>query len=142
MIFLKRIKVSYCWVKALRCASNEEYLDALELMENIENIIPLKGEMKLFKGFLHYALGEDKVATALLSASCNEIDESECYTENEKKYLKCYASVFGLRCLEKTDSKTTSCFQVNYDLISLCKVSNALKNNYPLRLHPEWKDNS
>lgn len=134
----KKAIASYYWVRALVYASNEEYVDALELIEKIEKKFPIKGEVKLFKGYLYYALYDYEAAVEVLSSSCNEIDESEKHSADEKDYLKCYASVFGQKCIEKIEYKTAYSFQVNYDSFNLDKVSEAIKNNFPLRSHPKW----
>lgn len=140
MSLFKKAKASYYWVRALKYASSEEYVNALELIEKIEKEFPVKGEIKLFKGYLYYALSDYEPAINYLTLSCNEIEESENYSADEKEYLKCYASVFGLKCIEKLGREIPCCFQVDYDSISLNKISKELKNNFPLRLHPEWEN--
>ena len=90
---------------------------------------------------MYYAIGEHEEAVTDLSSSCTEIDESESYSDDEKKYLKCYASVFGRRCIEGSKHGGDYRFHVNYGLVDLGRVNKAIKNNFPLRSHPNWEKN-
>lgn len=136
----KRFRASIYWVSSLNLASREEYEKALQKIIKIEKNFPDKVEVTLFKGYLLFATDRDDLALRTLLNATDLIDKSSKYNPEEKKYLLCYASLFGEKLTDsRTDNKKYP-FKVDFEAVDLKKVRRALKDNYPLRAHPYWVD--
>lgn len=146
---IAKLRISVYWAKALGHVSRHDYDFALErvrkiqkLMERIDKDVPLKKEVDVLEGFLHYAEGDFSKAVDLLVGAIKKIDTSDRDPRADKDYLKCYASVWGLKSLEEGGIERETNFVVNYGSVHLDKVSMRLRRNFPLRDHPDWDESA
>lgn len=136
-------KIGYAWVSALDDASKEKYDAALEKLNKIEPHMGNDPEFNLLKGFLCFATNNDTGVNSYLNKAIDIVETSQKYSDNEKRYLTCYANVWIAKSSQKGNDKLS----VNVDSkicdfsnILLSDVSKALKENFPLRQHPDWRN--
>jgi hypothetical protein len=131
--------------RALDLAERGRNRQALNQIEAIERRwkafdpaanLPLR--LLLIKGYLHGANKQDGQAIDALSLASRLIDASARFDAKEKEYLKCYASVCGLRSVRRLRQQNTAGFHVDFGRVSL-DVGAGLKRLYPLRQHPKWR---
>ena len=127
----------YC-NRALELASKGKYEAALNAVVRIEEIGPLLAEFALLKGFLLYAVNRDDEAVRSLIEAQKLVEASQKYSDDDKEYLKCYASVWGGEAAKKLGGKVLKPFFVDFGKVSLSKVKKHLKRKFPLRDHPNW----
>ncbi len=140
----KAVKASYYWDRALQAASRGEYEESLKNIQMISDIGRLTLANSLLKGFLCYAMCNYRESLEILSRIEGELEKSRKYNQDEKRYLKCYASVWRKRALEKfselegeTAIANVPCV-VDYLSVDLNKIPKHLKDKFPLRSHPAW----
>jgi len=121
---------------------NRQALNQIETIERrwkaFDPTADLPLRLLLIKGYLHGASKQDGQAIDTLSRACRLIHASSGFDKNEKEYLKCYASVCGLRSVRRLRQQNTAGFHVDFGRVSL-DVSARLKRLYPLRQHPDWR---
>lgn len=129
------------WVSALDDAAKEKYDDALEKLSKVESLMGEDAEFNLLRGFLCFATNDDSGVMNHMSKAIGLLEDSQKYSGDEKRYLICYARIWMGKTSECEDDSTpleagdSIC---NFSDINLSKVKNALKQNFPLRQHPEW----
>ena len=139
--FFNRLRASAYWVSSLKMASDERYEAALQRIGKLEEIKPGNVEVTLLKAFLYFSSDKDKPALDGFLKGWRLIEESDEYSLDEKKYLQCYASFYGQKLVHTTESNGHHPFSVDYANVDLDKVRGALKDNFPLKDHPQWPGN-
>ncbi len=134
----RAVKGGVYWNRSLEFASKGNHEAALDEIVRIEEISPLLAESALLKGFLLYALNRDDEAVRSLIEAQKLVEASQKYSDDDKEYLKCYASVWGGEAAKKLDRKVLKPFAVDFERVPLSKVKKHLKRNFPLRDHPNW----
>jgi hypothetical protein len=134
-------------IRGLRAAEfaqagrHKEALGEIEAIERRRKAIDpqaaLPIRLLLFKGFLYCASKQDEQAVEALATACRRIDESRALDAHEKEYLKCYASVCGLRSARRLRQPDATGFHVDFARVSL-DVDRRLRRRFPLRQHPDW----
>lgn len=135
--------IGYRWVKALDLSARGAFDDAIKQLEYLGKHLEHKDiEYHLLNGFVRFASGDDKKAIDNFRISVSMLDQATGYTDDEIKYLKCYAGVFGNNAINSLPGKDVAFEEVSFDLINLANVRQALKKNFPLKDHPEWVNNT
>ena len=136
----KRLRSSILWVAALNAAAREDYAGALKKLEQCHKYgIPLQSQFCLLNGFLYYATSQNQLAVETLTRAHRSLRDDNRLSEQEQRYLMCYASIWGMKAAAKLGSgNDRELFAVSYDEIALNQVRKHLKANFPLRDHPDW----
>ncbi|MGI0015835.1 MAG: hypothetical protein ACREBU_20650 [Nitrososphaera sp.] len=144
MNILKRILlapfIGYRWVRVLDLASKGDFCTAAQVLDQLAPFFENKdAEYHLLKGFLSFSTTLDKSVIKNMRIAISLIEESLRYSEEEKKYLKCYASIWANKAQAYIDEQSQKKFEtIDYNDVNLSKIRPALKSNFPLRSHPEW----
>ena len=136
----KRLRSSILWVAALNAAAREDYAGALKKLEQCHKYgIPLQSQFCLLNGFLYYATSQNQLAVETLTRAHRSLRDDNRLSEQEQRYLMCYASIWGMKAAAKLGSgNDRELFAVSYDEVALNQVRKHLKANFPLRDHPDW----
>jgi hypothetical protein len=122
---------------------NRQALNQIEMLERrwkaFDPAVDLPFRLMLIKGYLYGANKQDGLAIDALAKAHRLIEASSGLDATEKEYLKCYASVCGLRSVRRLRQQDTAGFSVDFARVSL-DVSPRLKRAYPLRQHPDWRE--
>lgn len=143
---ITRFKNATYWVKCVNANSDREFLKAYDLLIkiNLDNASQHKFiRNSLMRGFLESQIGKLEDSVRHLEFVIYNIDNVPHFSQQEKIYLKGYASF----CLSKFHSKVNSSLPPSEltRLISMSKNVNlsAVRDKYlgifPLRYHPEWE---
>ena len=128
---------------ALESVAKEDYLPAIGKLQYLARFFENKDvEYHLLKGFVEYATNNNSSAVKDLRLSINLLRKSSKYNEAEKKYLECYAAIYGNLA---NSSLSRECQDENFGKIAwvdvdLSGVRKELKKNFPLRKHPGWDE--
>ena len=134
--------VGFKWVKALELTSRENYQAALSELDHLDQFYRGKNvEYHMLRGFLSYGVEEDIEAVRNFELSIALLQDSNRYNNEEKKYLLAYGTTFGRRALKSESNLSDSSRfpEIDISLIDLSKVSKAIKKNFPLTDHPDWR---
>lgn len=126
--------------------SNREFKKAYDLLLKVDLSNASQRKLirnTLMKGFLESQIEKLEESVSHLEYVIHNIDDVDCYSQQEKIYLKGYAAF----CLKKFYSSvdSTISFTELESLISkskavnLTKVRNRFMRFFPLRYHPEWE---
>jgi hypothetical protein len=134
--------VSFNWIRALDLASESKYKAALKRLTLIEklrgpNLSPMGGisaEYYLLKGHMLYCFDDDAASSDNFSAGIDELDRSDDYSAEEKKYLLAYAS----SCHPRLNLPIAPVGEI--ETIDLGSVRIGLKMIFPLETHPRWDE--
>lgn len=137
----RRIRGSTHWVGALDLASKGKNEAALIKVTEAERLGVLPVEVTLLKGYLQHATRQHEDAVESFIEAHDLIGKSSGYTKNDKEYLKCYAAIWGVNAAHRLGRQSHLPFNVDFDAFSLREVSKGLKQNFPLRHHPNWEEN-
>jgi len=130
------------WVAALESVAMEDYLSAIGNLQNLARFFENKDvEYHMLKGFVEYATNNNSAAVKDLKLSINLLEKSSKYNEAEKKYLECYAGIYGNLANSNLSHEHQG---ENFEMIAwrdvdLSGVRKALKMNFPLGKHPSWE---
>ena len=149
--FLKKIRAGILWVSAFELAAKSEFERALEKLSAIEKMkigFAFPAELELLRGLCFQSIGESKRAISHVSKAFEHLESSKEYGEQDKKYLLCYGSIIVLESMEGMDSVSSK--DIPKKLLAggellevdLGPVQDRLKNNFPIRDHPDWKSKS
>jgi len=144
MQLLKTPPAAFKWTKALDLTSKKQYSAAVTILDDIAPFFDQKSaEYHLLKGYLNFALAEDKIAVSEFQAALPLIQSNKKYTQQDKAYLTCYANLWAGKA-QRQVTEEPGCEIGNfegYDDICLPDVNSALRLSFPLRGHPNWPSN-
>lgn len=129
------------WVGALESVANGDFASAIHHLQYLARFFENKNvEYHLLKGFVEYASNDDSSAVKDIRLSIILLRKSVKYTQTEKKYLECYAAIYGNLANENLPLKRqVDMFEkVPWEDVDLSVVRKELKKNFPLRKHPGW----
>ena len=134
------------WSRARDLCPKGHYKEALNLLQNIEWMLAGRdAEYHVFRGFVHYKVGNYEHAIDDARMAMQLIpEERRQYNDEEKKYLYSHAQITLARALQDEGKKSESdmaLLQCDLPSIRLDRVRKLIKLNYPLRTHPDWKQN-
>ena len=110
----------------------------METIIQIESLYSISLDIKLFKGALCSVIEKENLSVEILREAYFEIDNDQKYSGDEKKYMKYFASVFGIHSITIMQLTDNPPFIINFDEVELNKVRDRIKRHLPLRDHPNW----
>jgi hypothetical protein len=139
IVLFKAIRVAPLWVKSLGLAAEGKNAEAQVLLKRIESILVFsKTEYGLLRGHVEFKLENCSESIRYLESAIKYSEQEKKCNDDEKRYFRAYAHWL----INSQKSESTSQIEIDFDSIELGNISKAFKDNYPLRVHPEWKRNS
>lgn len=128
------------WSQALDLAANENFSAALDVVREMESLGASRSELTLLKGVLLLKVGDHADALETLIVSYERISRDPTLAPPNRKYLMCFASVWGQKALQSLGRDVDTPFDVDFREVPLKDVQRAYKRKFPLREHPDWPE--
>ncbi len=138
------LRNGYLWFRVQTFVEKKEFGKALRTLDKMLRTKTFKIEIDLMKAQIFNAQSRHDECIALARTLTAQIESSEKLSIEEKKYCVAYSRwLADLNEMKVSPERATTAenfSNLGLEKINLANVADHWKSNFPLRIHPEWKD--
>lgn len=136
------LRNGYLWFKIQNLVEKKEFGKALDALGKMYRTKSFKIEIDLMKAQILNDQSRHHECYALANALIGQIESNEKLTADEKRYCIAYSRWLADLNAKEVHPDRSGSTELASDLgnIDLSKVADHWKSNFPLRIHPNWKE--